>query len=197
MRAYGHRPELLYPARTLFSAYCGRGTWQRIAAADPVRRCRQRGAQLQLCPQLYSGQGVQCPLGAGTCHPGPLAAGARGRIKTDQRTTGGCPTAGGRLRGSGAAARAGGRSCTAVLRPVQRADLTAERCLCVYLPQPQTATGQCERATVLCLFPAGQRLRRCAGGCRAGPLCRLFAPCPSRAAQPCIGSDGRATNRSG
>ena len=50
-------------------------------------------------------------------------------------------TAGGRLRGSGAAARAGGRSCTALLRPVQRADLTAERCFCVHLPQPQTAAG--------------------------------------------------------
>ena len=56
---------------------------------------------------------------------------------------------------------------------------------------------QCERATVLCLFPTGQRLCRCAGGCRAGPLCGLSAPRPSRAAQPCIGSDGRAAHRSG
>ena len=84
----------------------------------------------------------------------------------------------------GAAARAGRRSCTAVLRPVQRADLTAKRCFCVYLPQPQTATGQCERAAVLYLFPAGQRLRRRARGCRAGRLMWAFctAPVPGGAA---------------
>lgn len=59
--------------------------------------------------------------------------------------------------------------------------------------RPPSAAGSGECYAVLCLQPAGPRLRQCPGKCGAGQLCGLPPPGPSRKAVIGSGFDGGAS----
>ena len=150
LRAYAASSlSLLYPAR----AVSGAELWARNAATcccgrpgTPLPRSEIRCTAAVYARSLILGKVYNARWGAGTRQP--VATGHAGGRGTRSRMPSTSAQLAAALRFWWRPARIWsplrgleGEAGTAVLRPVQHADLTAERCLCVHLPQPQTAAG--------------------------------------------------------